>query len=234
MTIFKKTSLLLALMATVLSYNLRAQHQDYPERLITIDVTKSITVPADLIIFNINLNIEAKTPKEAFDQHKVKEDVLASLLKDLGIKEANIRHQPININKRYRNDGQDLYSQTSQSISVTFSDFDIYEKVQITLIENGFDSFDGSFSSSKIEEGKKKALETALNSAKERAQFIANNMGVKVGKIKRINYSDYEVNPNFRRMDTMAFMKDSAGSSMLDFAQSVTISASVHTVFDLE
>lgn len=230
---FKKSFFLLAILTITSSMGLKAQQHNRAERVISIDVSKSVSVPADLIVFNINLNIEAETPKEAFDLHREKESLLASLLKDLGISEKNIKYQPININKKYRNDNTDLYSQTMQSISVTFDDFSLYERIQLTLIENGFDSFDGRFSSTKLEEGKTEALELVLKSARERAEFIANNMNVKLGEIKNINYYDHEINNNYVRMNSTALMKQSSDASMMDFEQSVSVNSSVHVTFSI-
>lgn len=198
---------------------------------ISINMSATELVPADIIVFNININAEAKSPQDAFNAHKQRETVLASLLKEFNIKESEINFQPIRINKRnnYNNPREDMV-QTSQQVSVNFSDFDMYEKIQLTLIENGFDSFNGQFSSSEMDKGKEKALVSAIENAKERAQFIAKKSGVQLGKITTINYSDHQINRPQLTVESDAFR---GKSSMMDFAQTVSVTANVSFVFQI-
>ncbi len=205
-------------------------HAQVTDNIMSIDMSKSVQLPADLIIFNINLNAEGSTPKEAFSLHKKREQLLASLLKDLQIDAKDIKFQPVQISKRYRNDNKNLYSQTTQQVSVTFSDFGIYEQIQLTLIENGFDSFNGNFSSTRLDEGKDKALELAIEAAKSKAQFIAQKAGIKLGAIKNINYSEFQVSQGYRMMEA----KISSDSELMDFPQTVTVSGSIHISFNIK
>ncbi len=193
-------------------------------------MTASELVEADLIIFNININAEGDTPRSAFNLHKERETVLADLLKKFDIEEEKISFQPIRINRRYTNNGKSQLSQTNQQVSVTFSDFAIYEDIQLTLIENNFDNFNGNFSSTKLSEGKEKALLAAIESAKDKAQLISTASGVSLGDIMNISYSDYTVAPsrNFARSEMMSM---DASSSMMDFAQTVSITANISIEF---
>ncbi|MEX0856892.1 MAG: SIMPL domain-containing protein [Balneolaceae bacterium] len=213
------------------SCNTIAQHAQ--ERQITINMSASEMLPADQIIFNIDINAEAETPQKAFDMHKQRESVLANLLKEFEIHEDDINHEPIRINKRYRN-GNGNESQTTvtnQSVSVTFSDFEIYEKIQVALIENNFDSFNGQFSSTKLSEGKDKALIKAIEAAKEKAILIAENSGIELGSISNINYSDHEI--GFQRKAMSAYEMDSS-ASMMDFLQTVSVTANINISFGIE
>lgn len=207
-----------------------------PQRTISINMSATELIPADLIIFSININAEEKMPEAAFDTHKKREAVLASLLKEFDIKEESINFEPIRINKRtnYNNRQEEVTVNTNQQVSVSFSDFEIYEKIQVSLIENGFDSFNGSFSSSELEEGKDKALISAIQKAKERAAFIAEQSGVKLGEITTINYSEHQVNypPMFMEADMGRFKSEAP--SMMDFAQTVSVTANISLVFQIE
>lgn len=205
-----------------------------PQRTISINMSATELIPADLIVFSININAEEKTPKSAFNTHKEREAILASLLKDFDIKDEDIRFQPIRINKRsnYNNREEVVTVQTSQQVSVSFSDFDIYEKIQVTLIENDFDSFSGSFSSTDIDSGKERALESAIQSTKEKAAFIASKSGVKIGSVQTINYSDYQVNRPQMNYEAKGLMASS--DSMMDFAQTVSVTANISFVFTIE
>lgn len=205
-----------------------------PDNLRTISINMSATesVPADLIIFNVNINAEGATPQKAFDLHKQRETVLADLLKSFDIEEDEINYQPIRISKQSRNRDRDQYSVTSQQVSVTFSDFEIYEDIQLRLIENDFDSFSANFSSTELEEGKDRALSAAIESAKERAEFIASAMGVNVVQVKTIHYSDHVIG-NYRSSSDAMMMRAESSSSMMDFAQTVNVRASINVTFEL-
>ncbi|MEQ9308705.1 MAG: SIMPL domain-containing protein [Balneolaceae bacterium] len=200
---------------------------------ISLNMTATELVEADLIIFNININAESDTPRNAFKLHKSREAVLAELLKKFDIKEEHIRFEPIRINKRYTNNGKSQISQTNQQVSVTFSDFDIYEDIQLTLIENNFDNFNGSFSSTKLNEGKEKALLLAIKNVKEKAQLIAKASDVTLGDIVQITYSDYTITPsrNYARSEMMTM---DATSTMMDFAQTISVTANISMDFSIE
>ncbi len=235
----KNIRLIPAILFMIVGVNCSTMAQPVAEnsqRTISINMSATELIPADLIIFSININAEEKTPEAAFDTHKKREAVLASLLKEFDIKEEDINFEPIRMNKRtnYNNRQEEFTVNTNQQVSVSFSDFEIYEKIQVSLIENGFDSFNGNFSSSKLEEGKDKALVSAIQKAKERAAFIAEQSGVKLGEITTINYSEHQVNypPMFMEADMGRFKSEAP--SMMDFAQTVSVTANISLVFQIE
>jgi uncharacterized protein YggE len=210
--------------------------QPVSERTITINMSASELLPADLIIFNVNINAQAETPQEAYDLHKKQESLLANLLHNLEIDEDNIDYEPIRMNRRqvnsnrYNNEELQYITSTNQSVSITFEDFSLYEKIQLTLIENGFDSFNGQFSSSEITKGKESALISAIEAAKERAELIAKTSGVELGSVSNINYSDHQIGIPQKSvsMEAMSLARD---SSMMDFGQTISVTANVNISF---
>ncbi|MEX2477904.1 MAG: SIMPL domain-containing protein [Gracilimonas sp.] len=207
--------------------------QPVSERTITINMSASELLPADLVIFNVNINAEGETPQEAYELHRERESLLAELLQDLDISEEDIDYQPVRMNRqqvnnnRYNNNGEQEYiTSTNQSVSISFEDFSLYEKIQLTLIENGFDSFNGQFSSTKIEEGKEKALIAAIEAAKERAELIAKTSGVELSEVSNINFSDHQIGAP-RKASSMEMMSISRDASMMDFGQTVEVSSNI-------
>ena len=230
-----KQLILLLAIATIGCSATAQTAQKQPE---TIQISMNATeyVPADQIIFNINITAEDDSPREAFNQHKKMEALLASTLKKMNIDEKDIRFQPVRISQRNTNydlNRREKYSVTNQQVSLTFSDFKLYEELQIALIENGFRSFGANFSSSKIDEGKEKALISAIESAKQKAKLIAETSGVKLGAVKTINYGDYTVTPHSDIQFRMVAQAESA-PSMMDFDQTVSVSANISIEFYLE
>lgn len=228
----RKMKLIPFLLIAILLFNTSVSAQNPPaEKSIDINISASELLPGDLIIFNININAEGDTPREAFETHKKRESALADLLKKFKINETDINFQPVHINKRYSNNEREMVPQTSQQVSVTFNDFKIYEDIQVSLIEHGFDSFSGNFSSTELEKGKEKALEKAILLAKQRAEFIAKTSGVKLGTILKINYSDNQM--SYYRVSSMdmpapGMVKE---STMMDFSQTVSVTASINIEF---
>lgn len=228
----KKGILLATLIILGIGCSATAQTVHKENGTISISMSATEYLPADRIIFTVNLNAEEKTPRQAYQKHKKQEELLASLLKEFDIEEKEIKFQPIRVDKMYRNNRNDLYSRTNQQVSVTFDDFDIYEEIQLTLIENNFDSFNGSFSSSKVDEGKEKALLKAIEDARSRAQIIAEASGVEIDNIYSINYAEHSVQPVQRGMMELQVMADSA-PSLMDYDQVVSVTSNISIQFNI-
>lgn len=206
----------------------------FAQQEISINAAAEVQVPADKIIFQINLNAEGDNPQETYELHKEREKVLVEQLKKHDIKEEDLKFDPISINKTYngnRHTNQEKRIQTRQSVTLTLDDFDIYEEIQITLIENDFDEFSGSFTSSKSKKGEDEALKKALQQAREKAELIAEESGVTIKGIKNINHSASSGPP--RPMMEMTASKASDGN-LLEFDQSVSVSANVSVVYNFE
>lgn len=199
---------------------------------IAIDATADVVVPADEILFQITLNAEAPTPQEAHKLHQERENVLVQQLKKYNISEENIHFEPISIQKTYSNDypkGERQRAQTRQNITLSLDDFDAYEQIQITLIENGFDQFSGEFSSTETVKAEDEALKKALKIAREKADIIASETGLTISGIKNINYSYNQRPPQPMQME----MRTKTSGSLIDeYDQSVNITARVSVTFN--
>lgn len=203
---------------------------------LTISAEGSVELPADIIRFDINLNAEAEAPQEAYNLHKKREDVLVSLLNKYDIKEEEIRFEPISISKSNsgpRYSEQETRYQTRQAVSLKLTDFEIYEELQVALIEAGFDNFSGSFSSTELENGKDRALQKAIETAWEKADLIAHESGVTLGSISGINYSHGQDRPVYARSSDM-MMLESSGGQLTQFDQVVTVTANITIEFEIE
>jgi uncharacterized protein YggE len=200
-------------------------------KVMSISAEGQIELTADIIQFNINLNAVAEQPQKAYEMHKQREKALVQLLKKYDVQEKNIQYEPISIsriNNFSRNEKEVTRYQTRQSVSIKLDDFDIYEKIQIGLIENNFDSFSGQFMSSESEQGKDEALKKAIKIAKEKAQLIAQETGVTLGEVHHINYNHNVSIPMYRRS---AMEMQTASDQLMQFEPTVTVSATVSIDF---
>lgn len=212
-----------------------AQAQDSKQNLITVQTSAEELVPADEISLRIMLNAEANTPQEAYELHKKREKVLVDLLKNHQIREKNIDFDPTSISKRYNSRPGDREQEkivTRQQVLLKLDDFDTYETIQIALIENGFDEFSGSFTSTESDQAEDEALRKALRMAREKADVIADETGLRIEGIKDISYS-YSGSPP-RPMEMMEMRASSDSGGLMEFDQMVSITASVTVNYRVE
>lgn len=202
------------------------------DNTISINSSATVDIPADQLVFNININAEADNPQEAYKQHQKQEQLLLDLLTEHQIKEENISFQPISIsNINTHRDLPEPRIRTRQQVSLTLSDFDRYEEIQIALIEGGYDDFNGQFISTESDNGKDQALKDALNSARQKAELIAEQGGLSLTGIHSVDFS-YNQSPPRPMMMEMAARDDASGSLISEYAQTVSVSASVSVKYN--
>src|SRR6056297_2425427 len=224
-------SLTLLFSFLLISFSINAQDPGF----LTISSEGSVELPADVIQFNVNVNAEGDTPQKAYNLHKQREEALVRLLEKYDIEEKNIRFEPVAISKtnagRSYNKEEAVY-QTRQNVSLTLSDFEVYEQIQITLIDEGFDNFSGNFLSTEAEKGKDRALRRAISNAKEKASLIADESGVKMGSIVAIDYSHRQIGPAYARSNDMIAVQASE-NRLMKYDQVVRVMADITIKFEI-
>lgn len=202
------------------------------EDLVRVTTQASVTLPADLIRFRINLNAEAPSPREAYDLHKQREQVLVTALKTHQIDADNIRFEPVSIRKTAQNRPDASKIRTNQQVLLTLNDFEVFEEIQVTLIKNGFNNFSGSFTSTQIEKGKNQALRKAIRKAREKAELIADEAGLQLQRIKQITYGERRADPVGMRVELTSSQDYSP--SLMEFDQTVSVTASVSIDYSIK
>lgn len=209
-------------------FAMQAQPTDPEPNGLTIGATGKIELPANQIQFRINVNAEADNPQDAYELHQEREKALVQLLDKYNIEEKNIGYEPMSISKIRNYDrepeAKPVY-RTQQTVNVLLQDFSAYEKIQVGLIQNGFDDFSGNFSNTDMEAGKDKALRRAITKAREKAEIIAEETGVNLGDIIEISYNFNDVQPYAQ--ETAQLRAASNDGSLLKYNQTVTVSAHI-------
>jgi uncharacterized protein len=197
---------------------------------VTVDATGEILVPADRVSFQINIRVAGDTPADVFEKHKEQERYLANLIRNRGLDDENLSFQPMNIGSRQvRNSNENEYI-SNQNVQLRLDDFELFEEMQILLIENGFENFSGRFNSSKHQSGIEEALDLAIENARKKAERIAANVGKKLGEVKTI---DHTAAPVTRGYDVMMMDARSESAGMMQFEQTVPVTSSVRIVYEL-
>lgn len=200
--------------------------ESYSQATITVDASGEILVPADIVDFQINIRVAGRTPAEVFEKHKEQEGFLAGLIREHGLEGDKLNFQPMNIGNRQTRDATEYVS--NQNVNLRLDDFDLYEEIQVLLIENGFENFSGRFSSTNIESGENEALDLAISNTIKKAGRIVDNIGKTLGSIKSIDHTaaralrGYESELSVMRADT---------GSMMEFEQTIPVTSSVRIVF---
>lgn len=206
-----------------------SEGSDNPAPVISVDATGEVTIPADIIQFNIQLTQYSESAREAFREHKKLEEFLTDLLLKEGISSDDIKTEPVSIRSRTRGEQQHGF-QTNQSVTLKLQDTEQFEDMQLVLIENNFDNFSGQFSSTKIADAEDEALNKAVSEAKREAGILAKAAGVRLGGIQAIHYSGSDVPYRAAKME-MSY--DGSSGSLLQFEQTIPVQKNVQVVFKL-
>lgn len=206
------------------------QNQHIPSSpSVSIQSTGTITIPAEFIRFTVNISVFNKDLNDAFSQHKQQEAFLAELIKQNSFNDGDLIFNPISISAT-RNPRMEDGFNTRQVIIFSVTDFDLFESVQKTLIENGFTNLNGRFGANQTEEHKNEALLKAMENARAKASIIALSAQKRLGEVISVNYGSGSMQPVAYR--DMAFDAQIAGQ-LSEFEQTITISENVNVTFEL-
>ena len=197
---------------------------------ILVDATGEAFAPADEIVFNININRFDSVATEAFSRHKELERFLTELILEQNIDEDHINAHPISISPR-RSNMQEQGFQTSQSVTIRLEDLSQFEEMQLILIENGFDNFSASFSTTKADEAHQEALEKAVEETRKKAESLANSSGRELGEVLSIEYTSSS-GFNLRGSGMMAM--EAYDESLLEMQRTIPVRENVRVKFRLQ
>lgn len=162
-------------------------------------VTGSATVyaKADVANLTVGMKTEVKdTAAEATMENSEKINKILLEVKNLGVEEKDIKTTNYRLNPVYNwteKNGQELEGyQVTQSVTLKIRELDkIGEIISKTTQAGANQVGDISFTIDDEFELKNEARELAIDKAKEKAQLIAQQSGLKLGKIKGVNENNY-------------------------------------------
>lgn len=162
-----------------------------PANVLTFSGEAEVRVVPDVAKITFSVQEEAQEAKDAEDIVSEKISTLLKLLSDEGVEKKDIRTQNYNTNPRYDwSDGERQFRgyTVNQSISVTLRDIDRAGDIISLLIDNGATSLSGpSFEIENEELYERRARTAAIDAAKQKAQELADDLGVKLVRIVSFN-----------------------------------------------
>lgn len=222
------TTLLISAACTTVAQT--AQSDPDTESTILIDATGMATANANLIHFHITLNRFHENAGTAFEEHKKLERYLTDFLLEKGIDDERIQANPVRISPRSYSNERGF--ETNQRVSIQLSDITEFERMQVDLINNGFDNFSGSFGSTGEREAGEQALENAVREARRKAEILAAAAGKKLGSVLNIEHTS-TYRPAYRDSGALAMSAVANDGGMLQFQTTIPVSENVRIRFQL-
>jgi len=163
--------------------------------MISIEGVGKVTVVPDIATFSIGVLTEKPTVAVAQKDNSDKMNAIVKALKDLGVKDEDIQTSQYNIYPQYDwlDNRQNLRGyQVSQDVMVKVRDLDRVGDIFAKAGELGANAVGGlQFTVDDPEAAKQEARVEAIQQAQEKAKFLADQTGIKLGKI----VSFYEYSP---------------------------------------
>jgi uncharacterized protein YggE len=202
-------------------------------KYINVTGTSELILPAD----QMNFTVQIKTIDDSIEESKKTNDnhlnELMALLKSAGILSTDITASPISLGKNYiykNNESIQKGFYTEITVSFLLKDLSKYYEVTNKLSSsNDFANVRSNYVISDYELQNKLAYQKALKTAKEKAEYMANALGLKLGDALEID-ANIPVQ-NIPNPFNNATIIDSPNSNI---SGKVTISRSVRVKFALK
>lgn len=205
--------------------------QDMP-RYIDVNGTSEISARADYINFVINIKNVAATLEESKQTNINASNSLVDIFDNFKISEEDFEISPIRFGKEYqykKGERELLGYYSIVNVTVKLKQLNDYYAFISELSKNSlFEITRSDFGVSGILKYHKEATINAAKAAKEKAEYIAQSMGVKLGKVIQIT----ELNPYQSRPTPLNTYK-AAGSSQENISGNVSVSRSVNVKFEI-
>ena len=193
-----------------------AAAQDARERMRTISVTGtgSVTAKPEIAEVQIGVQTEARTAAAALNGNTAAMNTLFTTLKNTGIAETDMQTSGFNVSPRYeqpqpgRPSGIGGY-QVSNQVTVKVRELPKLGELLDQVVQNGANTVHGvRFSLAKPDVFADLARKEAMADAKRKAELLAMEGGVKLGRIASINEAG---GPEPRFQEAAVAMRSAAG-----------------------
>ncbi len=175
---------------------LSANKSDIQERF-SVSGSGTVYAKADIANMSVGLKTEVKkTAAEATKENSEKMNEVLNVLKDLGIETKDIKTTSYNLNPVYRwteTEGQKLTGyEVYQGVTLKIRDLSKIGDIIAKTTEKGANQVGGiNFTIDDEYDLKNEARELAIEKAKEKAEIIASQTGMKLGKVVSVYESSY-------------------------------------------
>ncbi len=169
----------------------------YPLTIVSTSKTSELAVVGeakmdvspDTAYINLGISASEKTVAQVREKIDKVNNAVTSEMKKMGIKKEQIKTTNYSIYPNYDyNEGQKITGYTGNvSLQIKIKDFNLVSKILEKAEEVGVNQIGGvSFTVDQPEIYREKVREKAIANAKDQAQKLAKNLGIKLGKVTNI------------------------------------------------
>jgi len=208
---------------------------------ITVVGQSEVEAQPDILVWHITVTTTNLALAQSKEQHDTALAYVKTLVDENKAKLDRVSIHPMSINKHEKYGPRSIgesqqpvnYYDCSTTVTFRLKDLSLYTTLVTRLSEKPNINFSSSYDCSEVDEKRKEARKAALLDARQKAQEMAETLGLKVGKTLRISETPGRERPMI--FNAMAMDRASAGAA----AQTVSLEGSmeyngvVEVVFEL-
>lgn len=215
---------------------------DSERNILSVSGRSELTVEPDKADIFVNIETLSKTAKNSKDENaRISDDVRKALTK-AGVKKNNIETTQFSINPSYRYDRSkgksELIGYTVTNIlKVTTEDIDTVGEYLDAAVDSGatrINSINFGLTKEKQKDVNGEAMIRASQVAREKAEALATNLGLRLGKVASVSESSFDYVPFVSRTFAVAEAAVAAPVPTEISPQDITIRATVNVVFEIK
>lgn len=239
-TLLKITGIIAAvILISLLAIMAFLQSSSEDEKVIEVQGSYQITKESDMVWMSLGVETNAETAKEAEEKNKEITNKFYDKLEDLGLSKEEYKTESYNIypNKNWEDSSGEIESYTvTHTIKVQTERIELAGSILDSAVQAGINSINGVYfdlSENKKEEARAEVLKEATESARIKAESIAEGLGTEIKGIKRVSDSSSNYYPAYR--DVVASdVAEKGGLAIITQPGSVDISATVSVLYEIE
>ncbi len=203
------------------------------QRFINVNGTSQLILNADQIDFKVQIKVIDNSSLESKELNDKYTNMLLAILKNYDVNPNDIETSPLTFGKNYEyKDREKVQKGFYTIVNVYFTLKNLSKYFDLTnklASNNNFEIVSSNYNISDYEKQHRLAYENALTAAKEKAEYMCNTLGVKLGEVLEIeenNSNGFYPNPfnTITRSDT----------NNNNISGKVTISRSVRVKFSIK
>jgi len=208
----------------------------------TISVTGNgkIEVVPDEAVAAFGVTSEERSLSRAYEGNTRSMNTVIAAVKFLGIGAKDIRTSSYSVTPIYPRDekgyqipGKPATYRVSQQLTVKIRDISKAGEVIDKAMSSGADTFNGIwFDSSKIEDIRIQAKAAAAEDARSKAGVLAESLGVKAGRVLKVDESSGPVDYGAAPRKMMAFAENAAAAPSIE-AGSMEVTATCNVIYEI-
>lgn len=209
---------------------------------LSVNGVGEVQATPDMATITIGVHTEKETASEALAENSEKTQAVLDIMKEIGIKDEDIKTSGISVYQAYNYDYNGMMEKrvnprfvVDNSVSVIVRDLDVLPELLDKVVENGANniygiSFDIADKTELIAQARKLAVENAQKQAKE----LAEAAGVELAKVISItSYESYAV-PYPVAAENRAVYGADAGGGVPVSAGQMSVSVSVSMIYEIK